>query len=91
MSEWVSVYDRLPEKSGYVLVWDGTDTFLADYNAKAESFDVPGEDEFNDDPQYWMQIPDPPRGRKIIRAELHDDESGGHLVYQGRRYHREEE
>ena len=36
--EWISVKDRLPEKTGRVITWDAIAISLDIYSVKAESF-----------------------------------------------------
>lgn len=57
MSEWISVKDRLPEKSGYYLIWTEHSYYLIGFfssnidNGKWDWIDV----------THWMPLPEPPK------------------------------
>jgi hypothetical protein len=63
MSEWISVEDELPEKSGYVFVVHKSNLpFVASYGVWGEEFTVVGggEDSVVHEVTHWMPLPEPP-------------------------------
>lgn len=72
MTEWISVKERLPEKSGKYLVCIGhqfdnfyiTHLMTVDYSTKHKSFNASDFSEENNhaftDVTHWMLLPEPP-------------------------------
>ena len=62
MGEWISVKDRLPEKEGRYLIYDGDRVDAADYiyNSGPIWLDT-AEGYYNYKPTHWMPLPEPPR------------------------------
>lgn len=63
--EWISVEDRLPEKSGYYLIFADIDYMgVVLYSAKHKAFNA--WDGFDNarhsiDVTHWMPVPEPPK------------------------------
>lgn len=62
VNEWISVKDRLPEETRYVLAWKAeTEAFaFAMYFAEIGVWTDPGENVIG--VSHWMPLPEPPKG-----------------------------
>jgi hypothetical protein len=59
--EWISVNDRLPEKSGDYLVTDSMAKMVAYFSYEHKEWDFFGLDFWKDaDITHWMPLPPPP-------------------------------
>ena len=66
MAEWVSVEERLPEKGGVALVWDGKYRKVGCYGRFGWHEEYDPDDErsvghFIYDVTHWMPLPEPPK------------------------------
>lgn len=59
IQEWVSVEERLPDKTGSYIVCTAKNTvYCAKYYANGKHFGI----EMNTHITHWMPLPDPPKG-----------------------------
>lgn len=61
MSKWISVKDRLPEDTGYVLAWSPRyqEVVIAWYSEEEDFWRT--EDDLAPFPSHWMPLPEPPK------------------------------
>lgn len=62
--EWISVEDRLPDKDGEYLTWDGLIYFLIWFNASLGLWNVSEGGDISSairDITHWMPLPEPPK------------------------------
>lgn len=61
MSEWISVKDRLPDDTGYVLAWSPRyqEVVIAWYSEEEDFWRT--EDDLAPFPSHWMPLPEPPK------------------------------
>lgn len=59
--EWISVKDRLPEDTGYVLAWSPRyqEVVIAWYSEEEDFWRT--EDDLAPFPSHWMPLPEPPK------------------------------
>jgi len=69
-TKWVSVNDRLPEKSGYYLTYSTYDAMrVLNYSTRWKAFNAydvldDDKDNLNETTAYWRLLPKPPREGK---------------------------
>ena len=63
MENWINIKDELPEEFEDVIVTDGSDVWVDNYNLK-EGGAIDWTNKFGEEITHWMYMPEPPKGSK---------------------------